>query len=72
MALEHIRISQLLPGVQVGTLNMYFQTGLNLTSYESICKSNIIYFNNFFAFIEIVQAELYVASFKYPANIYPF
>ena len=31
-----------------------------------------IYFNNFFAFIEIVQLELYVASFKYPANIYPF
>ena len=31
-----------------------------------------IYFNNFFAFIEIVQLELYVASFKYPANIYLF
>ena len=31
-----------------------------------------IYFINFFAFIEIVQLELYVASFKYPANIYPF
>ena len=30
-----------------------------------------IYFNNFFAFIEIVQLELYVASLKYPANIYP-
>ena len=41
-----------------------------------------IYFNNFFAFIEIVQLELYVASLKYlpftitqiftTANIYPF
>ena len=31
-----------------------------------------VYFNNFFAFIEIVQLELYVASLKYPANICPF
>ena len=31
-----------------------------------------IYFMYFFDFIEIVQLELYVASFKYPTNIYPF
>ena len=40
-ALEHISVLQLLLGVQFGNLNMYFQTGLNLTSYEFICKSNI-------------------------------
>ena len=40
-AIEHIRISQLLLGVQFGNLNIYFQTGLTLTSYEFICKSNI-------------------------------
>ena len=31
-----------------------------------------IYFIYFFGFIEIVQLELYVASFKYPANFYSF
>ena len=65
-ALEHIRISQ--------NLNMYLETGLNLTSYEFICKSNIyiFIFFFFFSFIEIFQLELYVGSFKYPANIYLF
>ena len=73
MALEYIRISQLLLGNQFGNLNMYFQTGPNLTSYEFICKSNIYIFHfYFFSFIEIVQLELYVGSFKYPANIYLF
>ena len=49
-ALKHIRISQLLLGVQIGNLNMCFQTGLKLASYESICKSNIYIFHIFFWF----------------------
>ena len=71
-ALEHIRISQLLLGVQFGNLNMYFQTGLNLTSYEFICRSNIYIYIYIFSIIEIVHLELYVELFKYPANIYLF
>ena len=71
-ALEHIIISQLLRGVQFGNLNMYFQTGVNLTSMNLFANQIFIYFIYFFDFIEIAQLELYVASFKYPTNIYPF
>ena len=70
-ALEHIRISQLVLRVQIGTLNMYFQTGLQFeVIYEFICKSNIYIFHILFSFIKIVQLELFVGSFKYTANIY--
>ena len=57
---------------EFGNLNMHFQTGLNLTSCEFICKSNIYIFHFFNSFLEIVHLELYFGSFKYPANIYLF
>ena len=60
-ALEHIRILQIILGVQFGNLTMYFHTGLNLMSYEFICKSHIYIFHIFFGFIEIVRLELHVA-----------
>ena len=40
-------------------------------TYEFICKPNIYIFHFFFfSFLEIVQSELYVGLFKYPANIH--
>ena len=41
-----------------------------MRSDEFICKSNIYIFHILLNLIEIVQLELYVGSFKYPAYIY--
>ena len=59
-SLEHIRISQRVLGIHLELWISIFKQGYSLTSYEF----------TLFSFAEIVQLEIYVGSFKYPANIY--
>ena len=72
MALEYIKLLHLLLRAQFGTLNMYFQTGQQFDVIQIYLQIKYLYISYFFSFIEIVQLELYVGSFKYPANIYLF
>ena len=47
-ALEHIKVSQLLLGVQLGTLNMYFQTGLQFDVIRIYLQIKYLYISFFF------------------------
>ena len=70
-AIEHIRISQLLLGVQSGTLNMYFQTGLNLTLYGFICKSNIYIFHILLQFCRDCPVRIICCIIPIPSKHLP-
>ena len=67
-ALENIITSQLVLGVQFGTLNLCFQTGLQSDVIQIFLLSKYLYISFFFWFYR----DCPVGSFKYPGNIYLF